>query len=105
MIFLDFPVTQTVKNLPLTRETWVQSLCQDYPLEKGMATHSGILAWKIPWTEDIGRLQSMQEQRVRYNWATNTITTKHIFKNLCISVDKEKMSFFSFLGSSGWSKN
>ena len=49
-------VAQTVKNWPTMRETWVQFLCQDDPLETGMATHSIILAWKIPWTEEPGGL-------------------------------------------------
>ena len=57
---------------------WVQSLGQKDPLEKGMANHSRILVWKIPWTEDPGRLQSMELQRVRHNWATNTFTLWHI---------------------------
>ena len=60
-------VTQTVKNLPATWETWVQSLGQEDPLEKGMATHSSILVWRSSWTEDSGRLQSMGLQRVRHN--------------------------------------
>ena len=47
-------VTQTVKNPPAMQETWVRSLGQDDPLEKGMATHSSILAWRITWTEDPG---------------------------------------------------
>ena len=46
-----------VKNLPAVQETWVQSVDQEDPLEKGMATHSSILTWKIPWTEEPGRLQ------------------------------------------------
>ena len=49
-------VAQTVKNLPAMLETWVQSLGQKHPLEKGMATHSGILAWRIPLTEEPGGL-------------------------------------------------
>ena len=56
-----------VKNLPAVRETWVRSLGQEDPLEEGMATHSSILAWRIPWTEDPGRLQSMGSQRVGHN--------------------------------------
>ena len=52
-------VAQMVKRLPTMRETWVQSLGQEDLLEKEMATHSSILAWKIPWTEEPGRLQSM----------------------------------------------
>ena len=50
-------------------ETWVQSLVQEYPLEKGMDTHTGILIWRIPWTEEPGQLQSMRSQRVRQDWA------------------------------------
>ena len=49
------------------QETWVQSLGQEDPLEKEMATHSGILAWKIPWTEEPGKLQSMGSQRVGHD--------------------------------------
>ena len=60
-------VVQVVKNLPATWETQVQSLGQEDPLEKEMATHSSILAWRIPWTEDPGRLQSMGSQRVRHD--------------------------------------
>ena len=48
-----------VKNLPAMQETWVQSLCQEYPLEEGMAIHSSILSWRTPWTEEPDRLQSM----------------------------------------------
>ena len=57
-------VTQMVKRLPAMRETWVQSLSQEDPLEKEMATLSSTLAWKIPWAEEPGRLQSMGSQRV-----------------------------------------
>ena len=53
-----------VKNLPAMQETWVQSLSQEDPLEKGMATHSSFLVWRIPWTEKPGRLQFMGSQRV-----------------------------------------
>ena len=52
-------MAQIVKNLPTMQETWVQSLSQADPLEEEMATHSSILAWKIPWTEEPGGLQSM----------------------------------------------
>ena len=52
-------VAQMVKDLPVMLETWVQSLGQEDPLEKGMATHSNILAWRLPWTEESGGLQSM----------------------------------------------
>jgi len=54
-----------VTNLPAMQETWVQSLIWEDPLEKGMSTHSRILAWRIPWTEEPSRLQSMRSQRVR----------------------------------------
>ena len=56
-----------VKRLPAMPETWVQSLGRDDPLEKGMATHFSTLAWKIPWMEEPGRLQSMGLQRVGHN--------------------------------------
>ena len=58
-------VAQVVKSLPAVQETWVRSLGQDDPLEKGMPTHSSILAWRIPWTEEPDGLQSMASQRVR----------------------------------------
>ena len=64
-------VTQMVKNLPAMQETWVSSLGWEDLLEKEMATHSSILAWKIPWTEKPGRLQSMGSQRFGHNWATS----------------------------------
>ena len=63
-------VAQTVKNLPAVQETWVQSLGWEDPLEDSMATHSSILAWSIPWTEEPGRLQSMGLQRVGDGWVT-----------------------------------
>ena len=70
-------VTQTVKNLPAMWETQVQSLDQEDPLAKGMATHSSILAWRIPWTEEPGGLHSIGSQRVRHDWATNTHECMH----------------------------
>ena len=63
-------MAQTVKNPPAMWETWVQSLGQEDPLEEGMATHSSILAWRIPWTEEPGEPQSMRSPRVRHDWAT-----------------------------------
>ena len=60
-------LTQMVKNLPAMWETQVQSLGQDDPLEEGMATHSRILVWRIPWTEEPHELQSMGSQRVRHD--------------------------------------
>ena len=67
-------VAQREKNLPAMMETWVQSLGWEDPLEKGMAAHSSILAWKTPWTEEPGRLHSLWSQRVVHNRATNTFT-------------------------------
>ena len=55
-------VAQMVKNLPVMQDTWARSLGQEDPLEKGMATHSSILAWKVLWTEEPGGLQSMWSQ-------------------------------------------
>ena len=60
-------VAQRVKRLPAKQETWVRSLGQEDPLEKEMETHSSTLAWKIPWTEKPGRLQSMGSQRVGHD--------------------------------------
>ena len=60
-------MAQMVKNLPAVQETQVQSLGQEDPLEKGMATHSSILAWRIPWTEEPSGLQSIGLQRVGHN--------------------------------------
>ena len=60
-----FPSGSVVKNSPAMQEMWVQSLGQEDPPEKEMATHSSILAWDIPWTEEPGRLQSMGSQTVR----------------------------------------
>ena len=60
-------VAQTVKRLPAMQETWVLSLGREDTLEKEMATHYSTLAWKIPWTEEPGRLQSMGSQRVGHD--------------------------------------
>ena len=64
-------VAQRLKHLPAMQETRVRSLGWEYPLEKEMATHSSILAWRIPWMEEPGRLQSTGSQRVRQDWATS----------------------------------
>ena len=64
-------VAQTVKHQSTMRETWVWSLGREDPLEKEMAIHSGTIAWKIPWTEETGRLQSMGSQRVGHDWVTS----------------------------------
>ena len=66
-----FLVAQLVKNLPAMQEIWVQSLGWEDPLEKEITTDSGILVWRIPWTEKSGGLQSMGSHRVRHDWAAN----------------------------------
>jgi len=66
-------VAQMVKNLPAMQETWVQSLGWKDPLQKGIATHSSILVWRISWTAEPGKLQSMGLQRVRQDSVTNTL--------------------------------
>ena len=68
-------MAQTVKNLPAMWETQVRSLGQEDPMEKGMATHSSIHAWRIPWTEPPGGLQSVGSQRVRHDLVTKHVCT------------------------------
>ena len=67
-------VAQMIKNLPTMQETCVGSLGQEYPLQTGVTTHSSILAWRIPWTEEPGGLQSMGSQTVGYDRVTDTFT-------------------------------
>ena len=67
IVIRAFLMTQMVKNLLAMQETWVGSLGQEDPLKKGMATDSSILAWRIPWTEEPGKLQSMGWQRVEHD--------------------------------------
>ena len=64
---MDFPMAQMVKNRPAMQEIWVRSLGQEDPLEKEIAIHSSILAWRIPWTEGSGGLQSIGSQRVGHD--------------------------------------
>ena len=64
---MGFPGGSAVKNLPAMQETWVLSLGREDPLEKELATHSSMLAWEIPWTEEPGGLQSTESQRVRHD--------------------------------------
>ena len=64
-------MVQRLKRLPAMKETWVRSLGWEDPLEKEMATHSSVLAWRIPWTEEPGGLQSTGSQRVRHDWVTS----------------------------------
>ena len=75
LIYMGFPGGSVAKNLPAMQETQVQSLGREDPLEKGMATHFSMLAWRIPSTQEIGKLQSMGSQRIRNDWATNTYKT------------------------------
>jgi len=70
-LFSSSSVAQRIKRLPAIRETWVRSLGREDPLEKEVATHSSILAWRIPWTEELDGLQSTGSQRVRHDWATS----------------------------------
>ena len=70
-------VAKRLKCLPTMRETWIRSLGWEDPLEKEMATHSNILAWRIPWIEKPGGLHSMGSQRVGHDWATSL---SHIYK-------------------------
>ena len=70
-------MAQMVKNVPVMQETWVWSLGQEDPMEKGMATHSSILTWRIPWIEEPGKLQSTELKIVGHGWATNTYAHTH----------------------------
>ena len=72
-------MAQSVKNPPAMRETWVRFLGQEDPLEEGMATHSSILAWRIPWTEEPGRLQSMGPAKnlCLLNWQMGSLPLTH----------------------------
>ena len=71
-----------VKNQPAVKETWYQSLGQEDPLEKDLSAHPSILAWRILWTEEPGRLQSIEPQRVRRDLATN----RHVYTLLLIKI-------------------
>ena len=96
-------VAQMVKNLPSMQETWVGFLGQEDPLEEGMITHSSILAWKIPWTEEPGGLQSLGLQRVGHNWAhtwqqftiiKKKIAIKHssVYEHITEQANRERLS-------------
>ena len=74
MILLDFLVAQMVKHPLAMQETWIWSLGWEDNLEKEMATHSSIPAWRIPWTEEPGGLKSIGSQKLGHDWATNTDT-------------------------------
>ena len=91
--YSGFPVAQIVKNLPAVKETQVRSLAWEDPLEKRMATHSSILAWRIPWIEEPGGLQSMGLQRVGHDWFDLACSHKGAFFTSLF-----KSSFLSILG-------
>ena len=92
------PIAQQVKNPPTMQETqkaWVQSLGWEDPLEKEMATHSSILAWEIPWTEETGGLQSMGSQK-SWTWLSDSSRknyTSLISKSLTATEEAERMRF------------
>ena len=111
-----FLVALMVKNLPAMQETWVQSLGQEDALEQGMATHSSILAWRIPWTEEPGRLQSWGQQRgtterlntftfISFNWSTCPSCPSLNLADLPMPLqdsDQESSPLGSPPGGSGW---
>ena len=72
------------------RKTWVQSLGGEDPLEKKMATHSSVLAWRIPWTDDPGGLQSMGSQRVGHDWVTNIYMCVCVCVCVCVWRERER---------------
>ena len=78
-------MAQTVKSLPAMWEIWVWSLGWEDPLEKEMVTHSSILAWRILWTEEPGRLRSTGSQRVRHDWGTNFQFQGYRFSSLFLN--------------------
>ena len=97
---LGFPGGSVGKESEM-QETQLWSLDVEGPLEKGIATHSRILAWRIPWTEKLRRLQSMRSQRVGHNWVTNTFTftftfTAHMFGGQLLSRTLLRETVLSF---------
>ena len=78
-IFYQGNITQSVKNLPAMQETWVRFLGWEDPLDKEMAIHSSIIAWKVPWIEEPGGLQSMGSQRVGHDLATKPLPPSYLF--------------------------
>ena len=82
-----------IKKIPAMWETWVRFLGWEDPLEKGKATHSSILAWRIPWTEEPGGLQSVGSQRVRHNWATFIFIFLPNNEDFSLNI-KHKIDFF-----------
>ena len=90
---LGFPSGSVVKHPPAMWETWVQSLGQEDPLEKEMATHSNILAWEIPWTEEPGKLQFIGSQRVAATINIESLLCIKLYRqNTLSSVSSHKIS-------------
>ena len=85
-------VAQMVKNLPAMQETWVRPLGWEDLLEKEMVTHSSILAWRIPWTEEPGGLQPMGLQRVRHDWVTNTHMVLIATLSTCVLAQPKRLT-------------
>ena len=92
--YLPSLVTQLVKSPLAMHHTLVLSLGQEDPLEMRMATHSSILAWKIPWTEETSELQSMGLHRVRHDWGTNTCMYLHAERGVRLSTILYKIWVF-----------
>ena len=89
--WLRSPVAQMVKNQPAVQETQVRSLGQEDPLDKGMAFHSSVLAWRIPRREEPGGLQSMGSQRVGRDRVTNTATLQLVIRGICLQCGKPRL--------------
>ena len=105
-------VARMVKNSPAMQETWVWSLDWEDPLEEGIATYCSLLAWRIPWTEEPGRLKSMGWKRVKYNWVTKHSTAwwamqGHLSVSLTLNSEPRGDSMFSSrsLFASGWERD
>ena len=97
-----FLLAHTVKNLPVIQETWVLSLGWEDPLEKGMATHSNILAWRIPWTEEPGELESMGLQNIREDWMMNVMTYDVAHLSMCLISFSDEASVKIFGPLKNW---
>ena len=103
-----FLVAQMVRSLPAMQETWVWSLGQEDPLEKEMTTHSNILAWKIPWTEEPGRLKSMGSQRIWHDWVymcthtTDLLVSTLQLKGTILHTSVTTAKYFAFTNLFCW---
>ena len=104
MDYVGFLVAQIVKNLPAMWETWIRSLGWEDPLEKGMPIHSSILAWRIPWTQEPGGLQSMGSQWVEHDWVTKHTYGLCVYIPLSDGVEGSTPMFFSVLIILVWSR-